>query len=50
MRKSLAAFMEVTASDAASYRWAMLTFFGGMLIIAILDKASCCSGGAREVL
>ena len=44
MRKCVASFGSVSIDDNAAYRWATLTFFGGMLIIAILDRVGvgCC--------
>ena len=38
MRKSVAAFENVTLDAGAAYRWSTLCFFGGMLIIVVLDK------------
>jgi len=40
MRKSVDSFEEVSTDGDAAYRWAMLCFFGGMLIIALLDRVS----------
>jgi hypothetical protein len=46
MRKSVGAFEAVTAGadegGAAAYRWSTLCFFGGMVLVAILDRV----GGA----
>lgn len=51
----MAAFEAVAESGAAAYRWATLCFFGGMLIIVVLDKvgaarmgAACCLGAAGQ--
>jgi hypothetical protein len=38
MRKCVASFGSVSIDDNEAYRWATLTFVGGMLIIAILDR------------
>jgi hypothetical protein len=38
MRKSVAGFGAVTTQPDVAYRWATLTFFGGMVIIAVLDR------------
>ena len=40
MRKAVAGFGAVTDSPDVAFRWATLTFFGGMVIIAILDRVS----------
>lgn len=48
MRKSVAEFEVVTAGDeGAAYRWATLAFFGGMLVVWVLDKVGL---GAEIVL
>jgi hypothetical protein len=40
MRKSVAGFGAVTTEPDVAYRWATLCFFGGMVIIAVLDRVS----------
>ena len=45
MRKSVAAFENVTLDAGAAYRWSTLCFFGGMLIIVVLDKVGGRLGG-----
>jgi hypothetical protein len=37
-RKSIAGFAAVNLDSDASYRYAILCFFGGMLVIAVLDQ------------
>ena len=38
MRKSIAGFEAVSTDATAAYRWSTLCFFGGMVVIAILDR------------
>ncbi|EFN53619.1 expressed protein [Chlorella variabilis] len=38
MRKSVAAFEAVTADGNTAYRWSTLCFFGGMVLVFILDR------------
>lgn len=40
MRKSVAAFEAVTADGNTAYRWSTLCFFGGMVLVFILDRVS----------
>ncbi|GAB4815843.1 hypothetical protein N2152v2_002889 [Parachlorella kessleri] len=53
MRKSVAGFSAVNLDPDESYRYAILTFFGGMLAIAVLDKvvhlvADCATRRSRN--
>lgn len=42
MRKSIAGFQAVSNGDAdAAFRWTTLCFFGGMAVIALLDRVRC---------
>lgn len=38
MRKSVAGFQAVSIDENAAYRWSTLCFFGGMVVVAILDR------------
>lgn len=38
MRKSIAGFEAVSTDGTAAYRWATLCFFGGMAVVAALDR------------
>lgn len=44
MRKSVAGFQAVSIDENAAYRWSTLCFFGGMVVVAILDRVriACC--------
>lgn len=43
MRKSIAGFEAVSNGDIdAAFRWSTLCFFGGMAVIALLDRVGCC--------